>query len=241
MSYSSEVLADSPAAYYRCQEASGLLQDSSGNARHVTAEAAGGSVTYQQASPIATDPSDFSIDTLDHWFSSPDGAWFDLADVFTLEMWCKRDGGIGSTQVLFSKGNNSWLLHFNAGNQFFLDRQGVANIVGSTTTITDTTTWHHLVCTKTGATVKLYIDAVDVTGTVTNSTFTNTTVASFVGARDDANFLLSAHIDEVAIYPTALSLTRVQAHFDAATETETEILGPGDDPPIGLLGRGAGW
>jgi hypothetical protein len=36
MSYVDEVLADSPRAFYRLNEASGLPQDSSGNGLHMT-------------------------------------------------------------------------------------------------------------------------------------------------------------------------------------------------------------
>ena len=71
--YATEVVADSPAAYYRMQEASGLIQDSSGNANH--ASASGGTATYQQTSPVVSDASAKAISfSGDDYFSIPDHA-----------------------------------------------------------------------------------------------------------------------------------------------------------------------
>lgn len=49
--YTTEVLADSPTAFWKLDESSGLPQDSSGNGNHFTATA--GSPTYQAAGPFS--------------------------------------------------------------------------------------------------------------------------------------------------------------------------------------------
>ncbi len=214
MSYASEVTADAPVAWYRCQEASGLLQDSGGNARHCTASGGAGSATYQRTSPITTESSDLAIQVSDKWFSSPDGAWFDTGDIFSLECWVKRSAT--GTHIFISKGTGSYSLYFNGSGNLALDRVGLTTIVSSTITITDTTTWHHVVATKSGATVKLYIDGVNRTGTVTNDTIANNAIGLFIGATHDGFFMYQGDIDEIAIYSTALSEARVLVHYNEA-------------------------
>lgn len=85
---------------------------------------------------------------------------------------------------------------------------------------------YHCVCTKTGSTVKLYINGSDVTGSVSNQTFTDNAHPLLVGV---FNFNGSAFagtyydgiIDEVAIYNVALSAATVTAHYTAGTVAES--------------------
>lgn len=238
MSYSSEVLADSPAGYWRCQEASGLIQDSSGNANHANFVA--GTPVYHAAGPISSDPPTYAItfDGTTEYFDIPDHATLDVGDVFTLECWANRNGG-SSYRDIFDKGTNGYMLAISGGgpgDALTLVKQDTADIVASTISVTDNV-WRHLVATKNGATSKLYIDGVDVTGTVTNATIVNTAVKLTIGSSYGATQFFPGTLAELAIYPTALSAARVLAHYNAATA----ISGPGDNPPIGVLGRGAGW
>jgi hypothetical protein len=53
-------------------------------------------------------------------------------------------------------------------------RSGTANIGASTVAVHDDA-WHHVVWTKSGATKVIYIDGVDRTGWITDSTATNPT------------------------------------------------------------------
>ena len=80
------------------------------------------------------------------------------------------------------------------------------------------TGWHHVVCTKNGATVKQYIDGADVTGTVTNATCVS--VNNFVTIGGDTfgagiSEPFNGSLDEPAIYNRALSASEVLAHYNA--------------------------
>ena len=215
MSYVSEVLADSPRAWYRCQEASGNPQDSSGNARHCDENH--GSPTYSVGGPITSEGSDTAI-TLHSagpdWFNVPYNAAFDVGDTCSVECWAKRADSATTEQIIVTRDQGMYLGFIN--NRLFIARSGVAGIAQSTSTITDTS-WHHLVVTKTGSTVKQYIDAVDVTGTVTNSTYTNGSTPTIKLGADGGSEPFNGSVDEIAIYATALSSARVTAHYTAAT------------------------
>jgi hypothetical protein len=236
MSYQSEVLADTPRVYYRLDESSGLPQDSSGNGLHITN--VDGVPTYGVAGALPSDPSATALSFAGAAdLERTDNALLDLADTFTLEAWIKRGSTSSSAFGIVSKGTGAYYMRIN-NNALNLLRSNIADIVSSTTTITDTTTWHHVACTKTGATAKLYIDGVDVTGSVSDSTCANNTedlnIASDIASVERFN----GAIDEVAVYATALSQARVLAHYQAASAPSPTAA---DNPPMGISGRGAGW
>ena len=86
MSYFDEVMADSPVAYYRMDEASGLIQDSSGNGNNATV-LNGTTPTYSEPGALESDPASTSIDfdlTFDTYFDIPSDITLDLGDVLTL-------------------------------------------------------------------------------------------------------------------------------------------------------------
>lgn len=220
MSYASEVLADSPRAWYRMTEASGLIQDSSGNANHATSSS--GTAGYAQTSPITSEPADKAINFVGDYFDVPDHATLDVGDVFTVEAWVKRNATTSEGELrIMSKGTG--------GYDFFLtsDLNGrpVLNIGGTSQVVSgadpasriEDTNWHHVVITKSGATCKVYKDGTDVTGTVAGGTITDTATALRVGAWTGGGLTFNGLLDEVALYPTALSAVRVSAHYAAAT------------------------
>jgi len=214
MSYASEVLADTPVAWYRLSDASGNVQDSSGNARH--GSSVNGAPTYGQPGGIPSDPSNNSMQFHtaggDCCFIAANAA-FEVGDTYSVEGWIKRADSSTAEINLFVHDSGFYLGLDN--NQLFAARTSVAGIAHSTVSITDTTTWHYLVITKTGATVKQYIDAVDVTGTITNSTSANVGADVRIGSDAGGN-PYNGLLDEVALYSTVLSPARVLAHYNAA-------------------------
>jgi hypothetical protein len=92
---------------------------------------------------------------------------------------------------------------------------GGTSITMSTRTVLAPGTTYHVAVTKSGSTVSLFIDGVlDRTQTFSGAVATTTSPVR-IGMRDGSK-ALGGRIDEVAIYGTALSAARVQAHADAA-------------------------
>ncbi|MDQ1653832.1 MAG: hypothetical protein QOI35_3032, partial [Cryptosporangiaceae bacterium] len=157
-----------------------------------------------------------------HWTSSssygsvPDAASLDLTDgPFTLEAWVRRqDNGTGM-QTIMQKGNGAFQFGFynNKIGLFKYTGSGVGTIIAqSTGTQTDTTAFHHYVATKTGATVHIYVDGTDVTGTVTNQTLANTATALVLGGGSASEYL-NGYLDEVAVYNQVLGSSTVSDHY----------------------------
>ena len=178
--YVTEVMADSPNAYFRMGEASGNVLDSSGNGLIGTPN---GTPTYTQTGAIGDGDTAIRLTSAtSDYFSVPDDALLDPGDTFTLEAWVKR-ASTGAVHCILGKGTGGYEFRINASDKLELNKSNTSSIVQSTTTITADSLYHHVVVTKTGATVKLYIDNVDVTGTVTNATIVDTSSALNIGRR----------------------------------------------------------
>lgn len=215
MSYESVVKEDSPKGYWRVGEPSGTTAaDSSGNSQTGTYKA---TPTLGVAGAINGDANTaVTLNGTTQWITVPDSATLDLGDVFTYEAWIKRSA-TGGTDCIIDKNEGAGIFRFDGEDRLLLRRNSVLDLAKSTTKIADTN-WHHVVATKNGATVRIYIDGVNVTGVVTNSTCVNTASALTIGA-DESPVLedfFRGSLDEVAVYGTALSEARVKAHYAAA-------------------------
>jgi len=86
------------------------------------------------------------------------------------------------------------------------------NVTG-TTTVTPGV-WHHAVVTADGHALSLYLDGFLEASTATTITPGDGSLPLRLGARgDDANNRLHGTLDEVAIYPEALTGAQVAAHY----------------------------
>ena len=79
------------------------------------------------------------------------------------------------------------------------------------------TNWHYLVATYDNATARIYVDGTLRASTPSTVQLTPNTLPLNIGrANGNINFF-GGTIDEVAVYGTALSAARIQAHYNAAT------------------------
>lgn len=159
------------------------------------------------------------LDGVASYVTVPDSASLDVTDTVTVEGWIKRSNAVVTSMCLFDKGIGAFQFCLDANN-LLLVRNQVSYIVRSTSTTTDTS-WHHVVATKSGATSVLYLDGVNVSGTVTNSTLVNTTAALLFGVVNPASGggYFAGSIDEFAVYNTALSAATVLDHYKAGAGT----------------------
>jgi hypothetical protein len=228
ITYEDEVLADDPVIFIRLGEAGGATTaaDSSGNGRDGTY--VGGVVPGQTGALRGDDDSAAQFDGSTGYVSVPDATALHVADTFTVEYWIRFTSLAGSsTSDVISKGVGELLSrHVIVGGvaNIQLVKRGSGALVTATATIADTN-WHHVVQTKSGATVVQYLDGAVVTGTVTNQTMGTTTDALNLGRLATGNYL-NGTLDEVAVYPTALSAARILAHYTAGTRYLAKRLRP---------------
>jgi hypothetical protein len=216
--YRRKVLEHSPSAYFRLGEVTGGAMNEVGG----TGAAAPPLGTYNVAtirrgqSTVIAHTADRAVQLngTSEYVSIPDNANVDLGDVFTIEMWHRRSV-LGTVQTLVDKGTGAYRLSFAADNKLTLTKAGTGDVVKSASGITGTG-WLHLVATKNGATSKLYVNGVDVTGVVTNQTLTNNATTLYLGAQGGSSVFLTGPLDEFAVYKRALTQAEVLQHYRAA-------------------------
>ena len=223
-SYSAAVLADAPAGYWRMGESTGTtMTDASRNGNNGTYA---GTVTLGQPGALAGDrgtAAAFDGRTAGATVASSRSL---QVNWITIELWIKKTtetgygiyvaknvaggGGVGTSwfQVL----NNS----FSGRLEFRVTGDYDPVLVSSTALVVNT--WYYVVATYDGTVARLYINGkLDGTLSVVAAP-AQTDDPLYIGRRADG-FFNNAVLQEVAIYPTALSADRIAAHWRAATAT----------------------
>lgn len=205
--YAGVIAADHPVGYWRLGDASGTV------ATAVTGPSGRylGGVRLGSPGAVRGDSAATLLGT-NGYISVPDAAALHTGDAFTLEAWVRR-ATIGTSQGLFAKGAKSYQVYFDASNQLVLRDTGIGEIARSTGGLTDTTSFHQIVVTKSGPAVRLYLDGVDRTGAVVNHALASTADALLIG---NGSGYLDGTIDEVAVYDRALDAATIAAHRAAA-------------------------
>ena len=175
------------------------------------------------------------------------------ADPMSLECWFRLGtADIGNLRVIVSELGCLHVEILADGKIYFYGETAYALtplIANSSSTVADTD-WHHLVITKSGATTKIYIDAVDVTVAGTNQALPACSYAVVWGCQNEytgsghigltnrqtiGNFSHNTPVKDgdgrlsnCCVYTTALSAARVLAHYNtfgavqAGTITKTD-------------------
>jgi Concanavalin A-like lectin/glucanases superfamily len=244
--YKDSVLADAPLGYWRLGEAAGTTAADGIRGRHGTyvgtpTLAATGAlngdsntaVTFNGTSQYATVPYDSGLNPAQ----------------FTVEGWAKPTGGAGTYRTVATSWyegaagasprgywlgigtDNKWWLSIANGTTF-------TNIIGPTVTLNS---WAHAVGTYDGTTGRLYLNGILVASTAV-SYAANLSAPFGIGAYWANGSWVGLHLgslDEVALYGTALSSSRVQAHYLLGRSYKDTVL---DSGPVSYwrLGEAAG-
>ncbi|QES10330.1 DNRLRE domain-containing protein [Streptomyces venezuelae] len=232
--YQGTVMADAPAGYWRLNETGGTTV--------VNKVAVGGANgTYTKVTPGA--PGAFGAGdgsaaefAGDGWAALP-GGHLPTTDL-SAELWFRT----GKPGVLFSDQEKPLpdaagyapVLYVGSDNklhgQYFT--RGVAATNTSPNTVTDNE-WHHAVVTAQGPTHTLYLDGVQVAQTTTVPVTHEANKLAYIGAGHTAFWPASpgdgvqyftGRIDEVAVYPRALSGDQVARHYGARTQASGSSL-----------------
>lgn len=246
MTYVSTVNADSPAAFWECQDTSGSLTDSTG-AGH-TASVAGSGMSYSVQGPGPYNAVRLIGNSQSGWQAADNDVW--SSRDFTLEAWIKPNSGIGgATQYWMMKHYNGFVGEWWTTLDFDGTNLATTAVVAKPdlwdahlNTTTSTTTephcgWHHLVVTMddTAHVLKSYIDGVlvDTDSTPTGSHSTNVSGVLAIGhhpgrVNSGGNvYSVSGDMAMVAFYDHALSAARIAAHFKAMPYTWCPNPNPG--------------
>jgi RHS repeat-associated protein len=229
--YKSAVLADAPLGFYRLDDAGALVQDSSGNDNRAQWA---GEVGFQEPgfTGIEGDPA-MGFDGASASVPVPGKLTpnFQNHD-FSVEVWAYFTDSSAADRPLFSIGQpgTDQYLHLLRRNNvalfgFFSDD------LGGATTLSPNQ-WWHLVFTWSAATKQrtIYVNgAVDAQGSSSGSLNVPFWSVGQVGRWPATAQSMVGRLGQAAIYGSALSASRVQAHFSAGTNYSNVV---GADGPL---------
>ena len=263
--YSTAVLADSPLAYYRLNEANMAngqsCADSSGNARNGTYTNNGLTAQYAALGDINKGAIQNTGGT--GYVTTGTSAWsnFEYNTPFSIEFWFYSNSPSALTAEVegIQKGDPivanvpGFLIQKAASAAYFfsfwLYNKWSTNIkCGGNFYVAanvNNGAWHHVVATYDGSGVlagmKVYCDGQLYTslGGTYDALTSNTIAGSYplnIGYYGNGAFLgVGQGLDEVAIYGTALSAARVLAHYQAAFYVHTTLV---DTSPVNTTQAG---
>lgn len=225
--YQTAVLADSPSFYWRLAQTSGTtVSDTSTNLRPATLS--GSTYAWGATGALASETRDTALSLTSAWATA--NTPVAGPTTFSLEAWIKTSSGTGGRIIGWGdKGGSTASTSTLVDRQLYLAPTGKAYFgIGGTKTVIPSlaplndNTWHHVVGTYTTGLngMKLYVDGA-LQGRATATTIS--TLAGYwraggetmTGWTGNPDTYYDGLLDEVAVYPTALTATRVSAHYSA--------------------------
>jgi hypothetical protein len=215
--FAATVLADQPDGYYRLTDQTGstTMADSSGNSADGTYS---GQQTLGTTGALPGDPDTATSYTTCCSGVGSAGPTLPLYNsARTVEAFIKTTNGQGNQGIAYFGNPNATdegfevsispsSINVNGGSDFHA-------IV--TPRLLDDGSWHQIDVTYDGTTVTAYLDGQPVGTTLLNGTL-NTTTGSFNIAGGPSENIFTGSLEEVSVYPTALSAARIAAHFAAS-------------------------
>ena len=227
LGYQLEVLSDGPSVYFPLTDGPGSL--TAANAVGSGVGTVTGGVTFGQPGVVASDPSQTAAlfdGTTGHVSTTfnPSGL-----TALTVEAWINCNNITPTSQKRIAANDHTDVSHLG----FQLTTAPFNLYVGNGTTYAQAgngsvplTGRHHLVGTWDGATIRAYLDGAQLPST---AALTGTLAAGGYGTAigyDPAysGDYFNGAITHVALYPTALTAARIQAHYQAALNTSGSIV-----------------
>ncbi|MBI1375131.1 MAG: LEPR-XLL domain-containing protein, partial [Phycisphaera sp.] len=237
--YEAAVLADSPDAYFRFSETTGVANavDETGNYTG-TYHGDAATMTGQDVDgPLPTDFSGFEFDnSATHFDGNGDWVSTDLSlnalSQFTIETWIRpsttpqaaRAGDAGQNDVVeFGFTDDATLLLYTSASTSLIIDAATAGVIDDQ--------WTHLVAVGTGTEVQVYVNGV-LKGSKAHSALGAGGYGSSAdlfnigggGILDPTDNYFNGDIDDVAFYTTALSGPEILAHYNAAAPVASDSV-----------------
>lgn len=218
--YQATVLSDSPIAYFRLGEASGTTAaDSSGNKRDGGYL---GTVAYGQPSLMQSDSSNTAIGfNGTNTAVAASSTAFDFTNGMTVEAWIKPISlpTSGNYASVITKNGGPYSLLLSGSQVLFMTSSGGSwrFCISPAGSITVGQTYY-IVATYDGSTEKLYINGQQVCSIAATGTIDKVSSALVIGSWDTTVLFFNGTTDEAALYNSALTSIRIQAHYQAALQ-----------------------
>jgi hypothetical protein len=215
--YADEVLDDAPAGYWRLGDPATPIAVDTAGGLHGTYL---GGVTVGVEGAVGSDPDTAAeFDGNSDLVQIADVFGFTGVEPFTLELWVRpaplddvvrslvskeaSTGGIAQGYRLRSRSDGLAFFRWTAAGGDWVIAKPL-----------DGEVWSHVAVTYDGATLILYVDGTEVGLTISSAAVEDHGAPLVIGAGvGGTTYFWEGAIDEVAIYPVALSASRIEAHY----------------------------
>ncbi len=153
---------------------------------------------------------------------------FDFTNACTIEAWIKVDAFTVDWQSIVTKGDTSWRLHRDAGNNgVAFGTTGLSNQDLSGTRNVNDGRWHHVAGVYDGSTKYLYVDGMLDVSLPATGTIANNNMLVNIGANSEvAGRNWNGAIDEVRVWNIARSASQIsQNMYTFLAGTESGLIG----------------
>lgn len=223
--YAEVVAGDGPAGWWRLGDAPGStrLVDASGGGADGTLPAST-APTFGVGGAVVPDDGAARFDGVDDKVRFPSSSATRLGTRFTIELWLRAEGPVGTSQVLAKQGDGGlpllgWELRRDAAGRIELRRDGRRI---ATQSVPDAG-WHHLAVTYDGEQVRWYVDG-ELDSTTSVSFFLpNLNILSPLVVGGGA----AVDVDELALHGRALGADRVAARALAVDGYDAVVAADG--------------
>ena len=162
---------------------------------------------------------------------------FDITSDITISAWIKRSLNGGSDyDLIMSKSNGSNGSNYDyeigfcdsccSGSDelfFYAPNLSPTFTCSNTLAVSDIINWHHIVITRTGTSVKYYVDKINIGNTIMSGSFSANNVPVYIGSEGATGGYFRGSIDDVRIYDYARTPEQIQIDYNAGLATH---LGP---------------
>ena len=160
----------------------------------------------------------FSLNGTDQYIEVPDSAALNITGPITIDAWINTNANTGQQSIVekyASSGTNGYFLRVNGGGLEAGVCQASSCGVSGGGNVT-TGTFHHVAVVFDGASVKLYLDGVQVIGSTGAGSIAPTSTSTLnIGARGGSANFFNGIIDEVEIFNRALTGAEVLSIYNA--------------------------
>jgi uncharacterized repeat protein (TIGR01451 family) len=210
-----QMVADHPAGFWRLGDPAGssTAADASG---HGINGAVDTGVTLAQPGAITGDTA-ATFPGTGPAITVPQSTLLELVSAVSVEAWVRptlagQNGGIFEKTV-GGRVNSQYMLFLEGGVAKFRVRTASGALLPVDGPALPLNTWSHLVGTFDGTTLRLYLNGVLVSSVAAQGPLASGSGPSFVGRLGQSLYPFKGSLDEVAVFPGALSPARVRAHY----------------------------
>jgi hypothetical protein len=191
-------------AAYSFNEGSGTaVHDASGNSQTGTLQ---GGTSWTTSGKYGKA---LSFNGTNAYVNIPNSSLLQLTTAMTLEAWVNPSKLTGVWRDVIYKGNDNYYLEADSTSAKPATRATSGGSLLGTGSLA-VNTWTHLAGTYDGATLRLYVNGVQVSSRALTGSITVSTNALQIGGDSIYGQYFSGNIDEVRVYSRALSATEIQ-------------------------------